>query len=263
MKFIYYSTVHKFIYYSTVLPEAFSHSRRVQNDPDEMSLDTIAIALSVLVGAAGYIIQAYSARQADQAAEVRQQELQISETRRQREHEQMLAQIHRTERIVDECCGPFLFALWGHLVHCVCYSANIMAAMEETHPEIITAMAGFAARLYDVKDDGTLVGKTTGYTMWLGSPPAAITRTFNCSYHTIATSKQAMLWGVQLLSMMTAPWTAVMPEAVLGVIATDPNGEYAVEYRRFVRVTMLSGLKKMQEILTAHGPLLEMPSKEC
>ena len=51
-------------------------------------------------------MQAYTARRAGQVAEDQAQALQISETRRQREHEQMLAQIHRTERIVDECCGP-------------------------------------------------------------------------------------------------------------------------------------------------------------
>eukprot|EP01052_Picozoa_sp_SAG31_P069694 SAG31_NODE_28525_length_408_cov_5.631068_1_plen_57_part_10 len=32
--------------------------------------------------------------------------LQVRETRRQREHEQMLVQIQRTERIVDDCCAP-------------------------------------------------------------------------------------------------------------------------------------------------------------
>eukprot|EP01052_Picozoa_sp_SAG31_P046050 SAG31_NODE_8652_length_1413_cov_1.341705_1_plen_99_part_10 len=85
---------------------------------------------------------AYTARHADQAAELRQQELQISETRRQREHEQMIAQVRslhqrnlcsslgldklhsvnqitRIQIIVDDCCGPSV-SLDSHHTYCIC-----------------------------------------------------------------------------------------------------------------------------------------------
>ena len=67
----------------------------------EMSMDTIAIVLSVLVAAAGYFGQAYTARRAEGVATKQAQELHFTELTRQREHEQMLAQIQRTDR-----CAP-------------------------------------------------------------------------------------------------------------------------------------------------------------
>ena len=67
-----------------------------------MSVDTIAIVASVLVGAAGYLVQAYTARQAEQSATAQAQELHVHEQTRQREHEQMLSQIARTDRWLDD-----------------------------------------------------------------------------------------------------------------------------------------------------------------
>ena len=71
--------------------------RRLQEQPavgsGGMSLDTIAIVLSVLVGAAGYLVQAYTARRAERSLAEQAQELHARELVRQREHEQMLAQV--------------------------------------------------------------------------------------------------------------------------------------------------------------------------
>eukprot|EP01052_Picozoa_sp_SAG31_P020921 SAG31_NODE_1593_length_7811_cov_13.037215_10_plen_265_part_00 len=79
-------------------------TRQLQDGADQgMSVDTIAIVASVLVGAAGYLVQAYTARRAEQSTAAQAQELHLHEQTRQREHEQMLAQIGRTDRWLDDC----------------------------------------------------------------------------------------------------------------------------------------------------------------
>eukprot|EP01052_Picozoa_sp_SAG31_P008445 SAG31_NODE_427_length_15813_cov_13.679649_7_plen_293_part_00 len=79
-------------------------TRQLQDGADRgMSVDTIAIVASVLVGAAGYLVQAYTARRAEQSTASQAQELHLHEQTRQREHEQMLAQIGRTDRWLDDC----------------------------------------------------------------------------------------------------------------------------------------------------------------
>ena len=55
-----------------------------------MSMDTIAIVLTVLVGAAGYLVQALTARREERAAADEAQKLHVFEHTRQREHEQMV-----------------------------------------------------------------------------------------------------------------------------------------------------------------------------
>eukprot|EP01052_Picozoa_sp_SAG31_P039793 SAG31_NODE_5594_length_2432_cov_12.685947_2_plen_281_part_00 len=79
-------------------------TRQLQDGADQgMSIDTIAIVASVLVGAAGYLVQAYTARRAEQSTAAQAQELHLHEQTRQREHEQMLSQIGRTGRWLDDC----------------------------------------------------------------------------------------------------------------------------------------------------------------
>eukprot|EP01052_Picozoa_sp_SAG31_P047487 SAG31_NODE_9527_length_1263_cov_5.292955_1_plen_251_part_00 len=81
-----------------------SSTRQLQDGADQgMSVDTIAIVASVLVGAAGYLVQAYTARRAEQSTAAQAQELHLHEQTRQREHEQMLSQIARADRWLDDC----------------------------------------------------------------------------------------------------------------------------------------------------------------
>ena len=50
-------------------------------------MDTVAIVLTVLVGTAGYVLQAYSARRAENSSAMEVHNLHVHELQRQREHE--------------------------------------------------------------------------------------------------------------------------------------------------------------------------------
>eukprot|EP01052_Picozoa_sp_SAG31_P010396 SAG31_NODE_569_length_14020_cov_11.049565_3_plen_186_part_00 len=81
-------------------PHMAPRQRRVLQDDGGggLSMDTMAIVLSVLVGAAGYVVQAFTARRAERDATIRAEEHHIATQNRQREHEQMLSQIRRVDR---------------------------------------------------------------------------------------------------------------------------------------------------------------------
>eukprot|EP01052_Picozoa_sp_SAG31_P057526 SAG31_NODE_17075_length_684_cov_1.299145_1_plen_67_part_00 len=65
-------------------------------------MDTIAIMLTVLIGAVGYILQAYLAQRQEKSSGAQAREMHMHEQIRQREHEQMAAQIQRTDRWLDD-----------------------------------------------------------------------------------------------------------------------------------------------------------------
>ena len=85
--------------------EASQPWRGMQTEPtadsDGMPTDTIAIILTVLVGAAGYAMQAYIVHQAERSSEAAAQELHVHEQEREREHLQVVVQIERTDRWLD------------------------------------------------------------------------------------------------------------------------------------------------------------------
>ena len=86
--------------------EGLPQRRRLQADATDtaskadagMSMDTIAIMLTVLVGMAGYAMQAYLAQRAERSLEAAAQELHVHEQEREREHRQVVAQ--------DQSDGP-------------------------------------------------------------------------------------------------------------------------------------------------------------
>ena len=113
-------------------PPAAPPRRALQDAPassEGLSIDTIAIVLTVLVGAAGYLVQAYTARRAEQAQVEQAREHHLTERKRQRDHEQMLAQIQRTDRWLDECCRPIMQCIsnYSHMrIRFTCAAANMI-----------------------------------------------------------------------------------------------------------------------------------------
>eukprot|EP01052_Picozoa_sp_SAG31_P003482 SAG31_NODE_135_length_23206_cov_25.707967_6_plen_295_part_00 len=89
------------------------HPRQLQDqDSGGLSMDTLAIVFSVLVGAAGYLVQAYTARRAQEANAIQARQAQHAEQTREREHEQLLSQIQRSGRWLEYVpthgCGSVL-----------------------------------------------------------------------------------------------------------------------------------------------------------
>ena len=151
-------------------------------------MDTIAILLTVLVGAAGYAMQAYIAQRAERSSEGAAQELHVHEQEREREHLQVVAQIERTDRLLDgppstplfsraglsekrasdrilwclhpECCRPI------HLEHGAIVNArysfvgDTVQRMESSHPDAVGVMLAHATSMAVVGPDGT--GRSAG-----------------------------------------------------------------------------------------------------
>ena len=77
------------------------HDDEARGESSGMSTDTLAIMLTVLVGAAGYAVQAYIAQRAERGSEAAAQELHVHGQEREREHLQVVVQIERTDRWLD------------------------------------------------------------------------------------------------------------------------------------------------------------------
>eukprot|EP01052_Picozoa_sp_SAG31_P001855 SAG31_NODE_62_length_28678_cov_21.548270_26_plen_287_part_00 len=196
-------------------------------------------------------VQAYTARRAERVADEQAQELQVSETRRQREHEQMLVQIHRTERIVDECCGPAMIALWTYFRSCAYFTAEGVSVLEKTNPEIISMLLSHLAAHFETKDDGTVWSNLSRKVVW--ERKAGFIVTSSSAFVCAPTGAAVQIVGAMyMLPALTQPYIAVTGQPILGVIEADPSGDLAIRYRHFVRCGVIPGLRKVAAILEAH-----------
>lgn len=143
-----------------------------------MSTDTIAIVLSVLVGAAGYLVQAYTARRAEFAAAEQSQQQQFAEQTRQREHQVLLAQIQRTDRWIDDCCGPVEAALahvqWARRY----FVADMVFELESNDPDAVAEMLAATASFIPISDDGIVRSRRSGEVSWEPWDSTVLTNTF-------------------------------------------------------------------------------------
>jgi hypothetical protein len=232
------------------------------NGSSGTSYDTIAIVFSVLVGAVGYMVQAWSTRRADRSAAERAVELQHSELTRQREHGQMVAQIERTERWLDQCCRPVLHGLATRAWARPSYVQDAVFEMETSHPEVVVAMLSFCGHVSIGGDGKSRSVVRSGALLWDPDLPAQLTGTFG-KYSFAPPSAAAMsIYSADLFATYQQPLCFELPQAILDVVATDPTGAIAESYRRYVRTVLVPGVQAVAELLKAHAAVIEWPSKE-
>eukprot|EP01052_Picozoa_sp_SAG31_P015945 SAG31_NODE_1039_length_10212_cov_8.897063_4_plen_580_part_00 len=160
---------------------------------DGMSIDTIAIVLSVLVGAAGYMVQVsrmtdqhqtnaaralsfagdtdstcncircqtYTARQTEKSLAKQAQEQRAHEVSQQRDHERLVAQIARTIRAVDGCCAPVIRGLGCYASARIKFVTALANKLEADQPEAfaeVYASSGYAMKDLVTTRDGAVHG---------------------------------------------------------------------------------------------------------
>lgn len=241
----------------------YSAPRRMQDSGGGgTNFDTIAIALSVLIGAVGYMVQAWSTRRAERSAADRALDLQHSERTRQREHEQMVSQIGRTERWLDECCRPIELGLESLMHARFGYVVDTVFEMEASHPESVAEMLALCAALFPVGADGKVTSARSGRVMWEPSLPTQLARTFDDDSEAMPSAAACSVRLRDVVLTNAKPYCDELPQAILGVVAAEPTGAIAHSYRRYIRTVWVPGLQHVAELLKAYSAVIEWPTKD-
>ena len=249
-----------------------------------LSTDTIAIVLTVLVGAVGYFVQAYTARRAEQAQVEQAQEHHLTELKRQREHEQMLAQIQRTDRWLDDCCRPIMQCMGNYSqlrIRFICAAANMI---ERSDPETFSRLWGeleCPALMVEHPDGRILSPNSKGqfnpnvggslHTLTTNSVTeemtggagggtrmpflVALLDTLARAGDTLTFAELPRVSGAaHLVSFARADhWHSLSWQGMFEVIANDLDAPLAREYRRYIRSQVLLNFNLS---LAAAAPLL-------
>eukprot|EP01052_Picozoa_sp_SAG31_P025964 SAG31_NODE_2316_length_5951_cov_7.632262_3_plen_250_part_00 len=141
-----------------LLPAGCSCFRQLQSTGAEDSAATIdansiAIIISVAVGMIGYMIQAWSARRADEAA-----------AQLQRRQEMTNAQIVRTSQWIDLCCRPALLGLSEYMTARLRTVVGVAHLVEASQPDEYHRLFGELRVMGPVSEmpDGSTVWSASG-----------------------------------------------------------------------------------------------------
>ena len=223
-----------------------------------MSMDTMAIVLSVLVAAAGYFVQAYTARRAERSVAEQAQELHTRELARQREHEQMLAQIARTDRALDDCCRPIQAALEG--IHNSRYQfvGGAVLEMEASAPE---AVARMLEKVTIASVTATqAISTRSGEVKWdAAARPETLTHVHGVNTSGFKSPAAYAIAGQDLMTWSSQPFTSELPAGILECVSADPTTALAHRFRLYVRHSLLAGMLRVVKLLDAHAAVVELP----
>eukprot|EP01052_Picozoa_sp_SAG31_P040710 SAG31_NODE_5965_length_2234_cov_75.918970_1_plen_422_part_00 len=228
-----------------------------------MSVDTIVIVVSVLVGAAGYILQAHTARRAERAQEQQTQELHSAEQARQREHQMMTAQIERTHQALDRCCRPALEELGAIAVARASMVWEVVGRLEVSHPDAVKEMMSFANGVAsELRPDGTVVSCSSGNVYWTPKPPPELTRAVAEYRFGAPTGAAEVLSTHDAFVTLSQPYCFEMPSVILDIIDAEPTGEIAELYRGYIRHVLMPLARRITHSLREYAAYLELPTKE-
>eukprot|EP01052_Picozoa_sp_SAG31_P025677 SAG31_NODE_2266_length_6056_cov_4.832466_1_plen_540_part_00 len=226
-----------------------------------MSTDTIAIVLSVLVGAAGYLVQAYTARRAERSLAEQAQGQHVRELARQREHEQMVAQIARTDRALDDCCRPIQAAIDG-IVHArYNFVDGAVIELETVAPEAVVRMLEQSEMMkMNVNDRGQGVSTRSGKVYWdPAARPDGLTAVHKTHFTASGSAAAFVICIADVYVCSSGPFCKELPAIILDHLAADPTAPLTRRFRLHVRHSLLPGMQKVQELLDMHGAVVDAP----
>eukprot|EP01052_Picozoa_sp_SAG31_P009785 SAG31_NODE_523_length_14545_cov_4.805067_2_plen_314_part_00 len=219
-----------------------------------------------MVGAAGYLVQAYTARRAEKAAAVAAQEQRTADTTKERLHQQMAAQIRRIDRVLDQCCRPMGLGL--HNIHyaILLFIDAAVAELESTQIEVAAHMIEQAKATAIITDNGKkAVEARTGWIIWDATAQSAdlnLVRIEKCHTHAFCSAAGAAVSFASAMAITSQPFATEIPQALADYIAAEPTSKLAHRYRFFVRHCLVPCMHDVGRLLQAHGALVELPPIE-
>ena len=172
-----------------------------------------------------------------------------------RQHEQLLAQITRTDQWIDRCCRPIRLAR-RQIKNCVPLSLMV-AELEASHTEIFAEMLAASSVLFPVGVDGLVRSARSGRVLW-DEPLAS---NFTCTVGNI----WAMQPSAAVCSIVTAfgnlnlrqPYGMELPAQMVQLIEAEPTGAIACRWRRAVEAALLPALSRIVDLLQEFSATIE------
>eukprot|EP01052_Picozoa_sp_SAG31_P012309 SAG31_NODE_718_length_12607_cov_21.723937_1_plen_486_part_00 len=237
--------------------------RQLQNSNggDSLSMDTLAIVLSVLVGAFGYLIQSYTARRGEAATAKLAHEQRESDATKQRLHQQMLAQIMRTDRWLDDCCRPIKVALDSLSWLRFQFVSGAVEVLSMSAPETVEHMLEQCAKIYTVSADRTQsVSMRDESLFWeLSKRGTELTMAVSdgkLGFDSAAASAIAMS---DLKLSSSQPFCLELPNVLHESLADDATSLLSHRFRSYAKHSFVPGLRRVANLLEEHSAVVPTP----
>ena len=165
----------------------------------------------------------------------------------------------------SDCVRPIGEALWACHFARADFVMSTVGELESSNSEAVNDMVDITDGIViSIEADGKAVSAWSRNLYWTPTPPAGITRAFG--EYTFA-APSAAAYAIQTTDSFMAlskPFVAVLPQALLDIIAAEPAGVVARSYRLYVRIVLMPVCRRVADILNTHQAVVrEPPAPTC
>eukprot|EP01052_Picozoa_sp_SAG31_P024358 SAG31_NODE_2067_length_6523_cov_8.168120_3_plen_284_part_00 len=131
---------------------------------------------------------------------------------------------------------------------------------EDTYGDVVQHLLSFTATAYPIDVDGRVVSDKTKLCKWEPPSKAQLTRTFGDISHPAPSAAGVAISIQDMYVMLSAPLGRELPDAILKIIAAEPNGAPAAAFRHWCKTVFVPVCSRVMQTLTAHQAVIEWPS---
>eukprot|EP01052_Picozoa_sp_SAG31_P030053 SAG31_NODE_3049_length_4745_cov_3.873870_4_plen_295_part_00 len=188
-------------------------------------------------------------------------ELHITEQTRAREHEQMVNQIKRVDRWLDECCRPATVEIAALTNIRKSFTAEAVVQLEANNPELVQQMLVFTTPMFSIRADGSVDTPAFIPDLFWRAKQAALTQVFENPWVCYPSAASVIIAVSDMLAVNAQPFCREAPGAILDIVESDPTGDLSHSFRSYVTSTLAPQVRRINAVLTAHAATLEFPPK--
>eukprot|EP01052_Picozoa_sp_SAG31_P013270 SAG31_NODE_795_length_12036_cov_28.879953_6_plen_188_part_00 len=172
----------------------------------------------------------------------------------QREHVQILAQIRRTERWLDDCCRPICTAMrsigWSRQDMLMAVSAEL----DQSYPDVVQELKGFAQQYFSVAEENVWTARGSGVVYdYRADREKQITERFGPHASRAQTVLGVAVMLADAVHCAPYPLSREAPVSILKVVEAEPTSAIARCYRRWARFALVPLLKFVVQTLDNHS----------
>eukprot|EP01052_Picozoa_sp_SAG31_P015791 SAG31_NODE_1024_length_10294_cov_7.215400_13_plen_234_part_00 len=173
-----------------------------------------------------------------------------------RQHEQLLAQITRTDQWIDRCCRPIRLAL--RHTHGLLPVSQLIAELETSHPDLFSEMLASSSLLFPVGHDGLMRSARSGRVYWTSDTWSnGFSPTSGNIWCGFPSAELCSIWTAFGNIAMRHAYGRELPSQILRVVEAEPAGKVACQWRNCVEASFLPQIEYVKNLLLEHSATIE------
>eukprot|EP01052_Picozoa_sp_SAG31_P001939 SAG31_NODE_65_length_28565_cov_8.402914_20_plen_247_part_00 len=159
------------------------------------------------------------------------------------------------------CCRPIAAGLQHIYWSRVCFLQETVERMEAFYADVVTEMQSSPMMMFKVDDDGCVRSKRSGVVHWDPKHElrSKLTRVYSNMNYSAPTAAALAIRVTDGYSAVSQPYCDEAPRHVLDVVAAEPTGATATDWRRYARTVLVPLVTAVAENLVQHSATIEWP----